>query len=202
MTFAFNWGNCLNEVIRAHCCSPGPWGIVSFEITVHVFGLRLSVCTLLLWANVILTEMSAFLRTCVSNLGCACAWTLGDKAVCSVSALPVVLVCGNVVWLICLCKCLRVCVWSSHALVRLEASVVLNRYNSSFSRSLSPSSFLTALTFSGQKHSLSLPGCHLSVLLNNPFYRSCSTPLSLPHFNLLFSRLLHIKWFRVLFLLL
>lgn len=155
------------------------------------------VCTLLLWANVILAEMSVrFLRSHMRDLGCACVWMLGDNAICKCFCSP----CGPGLWQCGVADifvqmsgyvCDHLSLWSDW---RPTLSLIATTL-----RSLAPSSFLTALTFSGQKHSLSFPGCHLSILLNNPFYRSCSTTLSLPHFNLLFSRSLRLKWFRVFF---
>ncbi len=137
MTFAFNWGNCLNEVIRAHCCSPGPRGVMSIEITVCVFG-GVFVFVHLLWATVILAEMSMrFFWACV----CTCA--IWDACVpeCSVIMQSVMFLLSLWSWSVAMwcgwyiCANVWVCVWSSLALVRLEANAVLNRYNSSFSRS-------------------------------------------------------------------
>lgn len=146
------------------------------------------VCTLLLCANVILTEMTAFLHAHVHNLGCACTLAIRQSVMFLLSLWSVAMWCG---WYICEYVRDHLPLWS-------DCKPTLSLITTTL-RSLAPSSFLTALTFSGQKHSVSLPGCHLSVLFNNPFYRSCSTALSLPHFNLLFFCSLCLKWFRVFF---
>ncbi len=131
MTFAFNWGNCLNEVIRAHCCSPGPRGVMSIEITVCVFG-GVFVFVHLLWATVILAEMSMrFFWACVWACVCTCANWDACVPECAVIMQSVMFLLSLWSWSVAMwcgwyiCANVWVCVWSSLALVRLEANAVL-----------------------------------------------------------------------------
>ncbi len=149
------------------------------------------VCTLLLWANVILAEMSArFLRTHMRDLGCACAWMLGDNAICSVLlslwSWSVAMWCG---WYICAMS--GYCVWSSLALVRLEANAVLNRFNSSFSHSFELPDSVDILR--GRNTADLCQGVTFLFSSTILFIILAHSSLSLPHFDLLFSRSLRLN---------